>query len=914
MLHVLRAVDQADRRFSFAAFFSLFGIMASHVILETARDALFLARIPATHLPWVYIAIAAASLYIVQVQRKRSVRTGDCKTLAGWLLTSSLVTLGFWLSLSILGTLGLYLLYIWSGVFATLVTVHFWTLLSDRFSITQAKKVYAFIGAGSGLGAIAGTASARLVLEWTEPTSLVLVAAAISLITAFVAVPKLHTDCLGPRTRLPDGAVKGTVFDSLREVAQHPYAMRIGGFVALAVVTLTVADFLFKSVVASQVEAAELGAFFASVYLALNVVSIVVQLVAVQWLIRRINISLVLALLPFLLLLGGVGLLAVGTVGMALAIKGADGSLRHSLHRTASELLYVPMTEELRGKAKLVIELFATRGGQAVASVAILIALALGANTSFLAGSLVALAGLWTTLAIKLYRHYVGNFRQTLKEEKAALKLRFPELDVASLETLVHTLNSDDDSRVVAAMDILHADDKTHLIGSLILHHPSHEVVERALELFIESERDDFVEVADRVLTKAPVSLRPLIIRARTAARPEREFLEARLQDDCELCRMTAMIHLVAHGWGDVATARTYFEKVLDNSSPTVRGALAEAIGHAQEIDCDSILHRLAEDSDEFVRTRTISAISKLGDVSFLPLLGRLLHHRPTRPAVRAAFLEYGDAGLEYLDQALSEEDLAAAVLWELPRVISGFGSQAAADALQRHLVTCTDGMLRHRVVRELQNLLRDNRRVAVDPTLIQPIVDSLVDSAFRFLHWRIELERGSLEDDRYQTEVMGLLNQLLRGKEQHALDSILRLLSVLHPTDDFDSILLGLRSRNAMARASGIELLDSILKSPLKDLVLALLDDGPDEGRYAAYRSSEQHRPHSYQELLRELLSTDSETLRTLVAFHIGELGLAGFKDTLEALREPRTRLFEGAIDRVLRSLSTPQLEEATQ
>ncbi len=310
---------------------------------------------------------------------------------------------------------------------------------------------------------------------------------------------------------------------------------------------------------------------------------------------------------------------------------------------------------------------------------------------------------------------------------------------------------------------------------------------------------------------------------------------------------------------------------------------------------------------------KAVGAISKLGDGTFLPLLVRLLRHRPTRPAVRTALWEFGEAGLAHLDRALDDGELASAVRWELPKAIGGFGTQSAADTLQRHLVSCTDGMIRYRIVRELQNLLRDNSQVTVDPKLVQPIVESLVESAFRYLRWRIELERGKQEDARYQTEVMGLLKQLLRGKEQHALDSILRLLSLLHPTDDFDSILLGLRSRNAIARASGIELLDSILKSPFKDLVLALLDDGPDEGRYAKYRSNEPNN-RQYQDLLRELLGTESETLRTLVAYHIGELGLSGFKDTLEALREPRTRFFEGVIERVLRSLNPPQLEEATQ
>ena len=37
---------------------TLFALIASHSILETARDALFLAKVPVTRLPWVFLAIA----------------------------------------------------------------------------------------------------------------------------------------------------------------------------------------------------------------------------------------------------------------------------------------------------------------------------------------------------------------------------------------------------------------------------------------------------------------------------------------------------------------------------------------------------------------------------------------------------------------------------------------------------------------------------------------------------------------------------------------------------------------------------------------------------------------------------------------------------------------------------------------
>ena len=43
----------------------------------------------------------------------------------------------------------------------TLVLVHFWTLVGNLFTVSQAKRLYGFIGAGSVLGAIAGSGDTR---------------------------------------------------------------------------------------------------------------------------------------------------------------------------------------------------------------------------------------------------------------------------------------------------------------------------------------------------------------------------------------------------------------------------------------------------------------------------------------------------------------------------------------------------------------------------------------------------------------------------------------------------------------------------------------------------------------------------------------------------------------------------------
>jgi hypothetical protein len=71
MLRRLLDVRPEERRPTAIAFLVLFGILAAHTILETARDALFLARLPPSQLPWVYLAMAAIAVGLSQWTARR---------------------------------------------------------------------------------------------------------------------------------------------------------------------------------------------------------------------------------------------------------------------------------------------------------------------------------------------------------------------------------------------------------------------------------------------------------------------------------------------------------------------------------------------------------------------------------------------------------------------------------------------------------------------------------------------------------------------------------------------------------------------------------------------------------------------------------------------------------------------------
>ena len=166
------------------------------------------------------------------------------------------------------------------------------------------------------------------------------------------------------------GHAASSIVQTLRLFRNDPYIKALGGLVLVSTVALTLADYVFKSTVAQTVAPAHLGTFFASFYMILNVLALGAQLVLAGWLLRVLGLHRTLWVLPAFVFLGAAGVALGGGLLAALLLKGADGTLRYSLHRTGTELLFVPLPDSLRARAKPVIDVVGQRGGQALASLA----------------------------------------------------------------------------------------------------------------------------------------------------------------------------------------------------------------------------------------------------------------------------------------------------------------------------------------------------------------------------------------------------------------------------------------------------------------------------------------------------------------------------------------------------------------
>jgi|GEM_PF-204767 len=946
-----------ERRNTFAAFVTLLALTTGHTLLETARDALFLAKIPATHLPWMYLIIVVIALALSQLRVARADSKGG---VAGSLLVAAGITAGFWALLPTRdpSTRALYALYVWTGLFASWAMVQFWTLLGRIHTMTQAKRLYGFIGAGAVIGAVLGAVLARAAMM-LSPRSSILVAAVIF---AFAAIPCMMVtlpDDGGSSARedakrrsREDGSDERPLRASMELLWENAFARRVLGIVLVSTITVTVADYLFKSQLASSYSnPRDLGKYLSNFYAATNALAVVAQLVIAPWLFRRHGVQRALFVFPTLLLGAAGAVLATGgRVPAAVAMKAIDGGLRYSIHKTSSELLLVPVPDGTRERIKPIVDLVGSRGGQALASVAILVLVATGTAQPMTLGAIVLTATvLWLSFVVTIRVLYLDVFRETLRSGGLSGSTDLPELDLGALETLFAGLNSSRDADVIAALELLAEQHRERLIPALILYHPSRDVVLRALEIFTEMGRTDFVSIADRLNDHPDREVAAAALRARTAVSPDRALLERRAADTCTQVAVTGLVALMARGWIEEADAERRIAEVLASKSWLSAAELARAVRSVaprrgadeaiadrfdelllqlddladslRDVRCDEMEEpsaaRRAEPvslgithADVRVRLEVARAMELRKNPRFLPVLVRMLRRHELRAAARAAIVGIPGA-LEALDEAMTSPKTPREIRLHLPRTICLFEATAAARVLLRHLVTEKGGGVRFKIIRGLVKLRRMHPNITLDEAPVRRAIDDTIAHAEELRAW-VRALTGEHEEPPSSLAAADplraahhLLVDLVHDKELHATQRLFLLLE-LTSDDRFDDIWRGLRSRNAKARASSLELVDNLIPSPLRERILALVGD-PDPLAVLP-------PPMSYEDALRAMIAHDSSTMRTLATYRANEIGLdvTGILPTPAADEERAGSDFEATLGQRLidkaRGLLTPE------
>ena len=260
--------------------------------------------------------------------------------------------------------------FIWASVFNLFVVSVFWALMVDVFDAEQSKRLFGFIAAGATLGGIIGS-SLTAAFAQQVPATYLLLASAILLEVAVFCVGRLSRLSTALRQRPAaqggESPIGGSVLSGLSHALKSPYLINVSVFLLLYAITST---FLyFQQADIARKYFADRGArtaFFASVDLWVNILTLGAQLFVTGRTIKRIGVALTLALLPLLSILGFGALAWAPTIAALVAFQVIRRAGNFAFARPTREVLFTVVSREDKYKAKSFIDTVVYRLGDQV--------------------------------------------------------------------------------------------------------------------------------------------------------------------------------------------------------------------------------------------------------------------------------------------------------------------------------------------------------------------------------------------------------------------------------------------------------------------------------------------------------------------------------------------------------------------
>jgi AAA family ATP:ADP antiporter len=343
-------------------------LLAAYYMLRPLRDRMGIAG-GVKALPWLFTAtfvtlLVAQPVYGALVAR---LPRGRFVPIVYQFFAANLA--GFWLllTLDIEPVLVARVFFVWVSVFNLFAVAVFWSFMADLFSSEQGKRLFGFIGAGGTAGGLLGPALTIGLSVPLGPANLLLVAL-VFLELAVLCVHRLERSAAGASSGVwrDDRRIGGSALAALREVALSPYLLGMAAWVALLSLGATVLYLVQAQIVADAVHGAgEQTRIFASVDLAVGLLTLATQVLATGRLIRRFGTGIAAGSLPAVYLIGFAVLALAPGMAVVLVFQVVQRWANFALANPARQVFFTVVDREAKYKAKNLIDVVVFRGSDA---------------------------------------------------------------------------------------------------------------------------------------------------------------------------------------------------------------------------------------------------------------------------------------------------------------------------------------------------------------------------------------------------------------------------------------------------------------------------------------------------------------------------------------------------------------------
>ena len=407
------------------SFLYFFLLLCAYYILRPVRDEMGIQG-GIENLPWVFSGTFVAMLMVVPLFGWVSARFARRHFLPiAYLFFIANLLLFYVLFLSGWQTqIVARAFFIWISVFNLFVVSVFWSYMNDLFDQAQAKRLFAVIATGGTAGAITGPALTSLLVARVGISNMLLLSALLLSLTllCIYQLARWYDQYSEQQQReIVARPMGGSWLAGIRLVFESPYLL---GICFLIILYSTLSTFLYlqqASIIRDSFsDSAERTAVFAMIDLAVNVLTVVIQLFITSRLVKYLGMSFSLALIPALLVFGFIALAIAPVLSVLVVVQVLRRAGNYAIMRPAREMLYSVLGREEKYKAKNFIDTVVYRGGDAASAWVYEGFRAIGLSLGQIAMIAAPLAAMWAMVSWHLGRQrerlVVSTGQETVNE------------------------------------------------------------------------------------------------------------------------------------------------------------------------------------------------------------------------------------------------------------------------------------------------------------------------------------------------------------------------------------------------------------------------------------------------------------------------------------------------------------------
>jgi AAA family ATP:ADP antiporter len=845
--------------------------MTSYYVVKPVRNAVFVDRVGADNLPYVYI-LTAIIVSVIMVAYSRWVhRIGHKTLLLGTFAFLASNLLAFrWLLLLEDDIVVSGAFYIWGKLYPLLIVSQFWLVGNLLWTTRQAKRLFGPIGLGLILGGIAGSSVAGWATEHLGSENLLLAAAAMLGVCAGIVV-LLDRD-IG-RGETGEARLVGKLSkDAVRLLTESPNLRMISAILMLTILVSTLVDWQLNQAVEAAIPGEDAKTvFYGRFFLLLNVVSVIIQVLLTSFVLGRFGVGVGLLVLPLSLLAASVGIFLVPILLTAALAKGAEQAIRYSLDQSTRELLFLPVPTDVKYKVKPLIDLAVYRGGTGIGGLLLLVFtnwLGLGLRgVALIAATLIVV---WVAATFRMRHEFKESVKRLIGIRSVGLReLIAQRVESQPTEDLRRGLQGADEEEIVYSLGLIRHQDPLAFTKELreLLQHDSPEVKSRVLGLMARAGYGGAVHEARALLVDPDLDVRiaamEYVCRFGTDD-PEQELRDA-LRDDAYGIRAAAIATILRSGGTleprsggplrleHVGEAGTEAWEELSSEEDLEARLYAARLLVDADLESERgrrVLGMLLNDPDDAVRHAALQAAALSRSSKHLPVLVDRLEVPRDRNAALRALQRRAPEIRDLLLAKLKDEGATMQQRLTIPKILRETADQETVDRL---IATVPElpPQLRYEALKSLGKLRRDRRDLDFERYDVDPLVQREAEEAYLWAR-RVHVLAETAGHE-------GFLIAILGRRMEEAAERAFRALGLQHEMEDLEAAFVALRSPDPVMKQRGYELVDNALPRKYRVLFDPLLNPEKSWAERAAAAEERFNVPKEDRAAILEALGNES-------------------------------------------------------